>query len=955
MMRLNIGFFCQSIPFTDATIRLETSLGGSESALVGMARALAKLGHQVTVFTQIPDPEHVGVYDGVHWLDVSQLPARGAFTDWDVFISLRMPHVMHQPIQAKCRVVWNEDELSDPAAFVGSLWQVDELYYVSQWQRQHYESMMPPEAANMAYVTRNGVDLDMIDAAIEGVARNPNKLIYISRPERGLKPLLQIFPKMRERNPELELHICRYYSMYEPLPNIQAICDEADRAVESAQGVHYLGNLNKADLYREIASSALMVYPGVPNFNETSCIAAIEAQACGTPMVCSARGGLNETLHDNAGAKIEGDAYTEEYQQAFIDACFGLLNNPDAYRVAQMTGRGHAANYQFDDIAAEWSMHLDSYFRARFEDHSRRIYTNLIHHDDQRAALVCAQMAGFEEDAQRDIERLQIKETPEHYAEMALSTTQEVGDPRFETVLDMLEGMDVDRILDFACGNGSLTAMLAKAGPGCQVVGMDYSEGLVEQAREYATEQGLDNLTFQVGSLAAIEGTYDLIVCGEFLEHCWNPTEVIEALERCLTPGGWMLWTMPNGPFYEMLTYDMPEVRSHKVHWDYNAVIDVFGDKPGFTLDYYWLGKTRRGNDCGHWILKHQAGPTGEIDWAKKALVMRPYERLSVCMMTKDEELNLAKCLHSVADQADEIIVADMESTDATPDIAKRYGAIVKHLPARWPLAPEWAPNPGSFEWARNESVADATGDWVLWIDADEELLNPQNLRRYMHTQLFEGFIIRQNHLAIDQLPKHDTPARLYRNGRGYQFYGCIHEQNMKSLNEQITPLYEPDDVDIVHYGYVNEGRRQIKCKERNMQLLLLDRIVHPDRKLGQVLLAREYLNMIGWEVKENGWNLNDGVLPVQAVQAIQYAETILGIWKQYFANYDHPNHSIMFPVYQNALQYLGRGFQLQIGVGVPGNPQSASVIFETQDDVRKYIQKRTEDLLGVDTWHETT
>ena len=60
-MKFNIAFYCKSIPFTADAINLNSSLGGSESALVYMARELVKRDHKVTVFTEFADPEKTAI------------------------------------------------------------------------------------------------------------------------------------------------------------------------------------------------------------------------------------------------------------------------------------------------------------------------------------------------------------------------------------------------------------------------------------------------------------------------------------------------------------------------------------------------------------------------------------------------------------------------------------------------------------------------------------------------------------------------------------------------------------------------------------------------------------------------------------------------------------------------------------------------------------------------------
>jgi hypothetical protein len=83
--------------------------------------------------------------------------------------------------------------------------------------------------------------------------------------------------------------------------------------------------------------------------------------------------------------------------------------------------------------------------------------------------------------------------------------------------------------------------------------------------------------------------------------------------------------------------------------------------------------------------------------------------RISLTMIVKNEAATLGRCLASVRDLVDEIIVVDTGSSDNTKDIARQYDAGIFDLP--WP---------DSFAAARNESIRHASGQWLLWLDADE-------------------------------------------------------------------------------------------------------------------------------------------------------------------------------------------------------------------------------------------
>ena len=88
-----------------------------------------------------------------------------------------------------------------------------------------------------------------------------------------------------------------------------------------------------------------------------------------------------------------------------------------------------------------------------------------------------------------------------------------------------------------------------------------------------------------------------------------------------------------------------------------------------------------------------------------------PEPRISLCMIVKNEEKDLPRCLESVRGLVDEIVVLDTGSEDNTVSVAESFGAKVYHM--------DW---PGNFSAARNESLKKAGGNWILYLDADEAL-----------------------------------------------------------------------------------------------------------------------------------------------------------------------------------------------------------------------------------------
>ncbi len=98
---------------------------------------------------------------------------------------------------------------------------------------------------------------------------------------------------------------------------------------------------------------------------------------------------------------------------------------------------------------------------------------------------------------------------------------------------------------------------------------------------------------------------------------------------------------------------------------------------------------------------------------------------ISLCMIVKNEEDTLARCLESVQDIVDEIIIVDTGSTDKTKEIAARFTSAIYDF--------QWLDD---FSAARNYSFAQATMDYILWLDADDIILEPdrQKLKKLKET-----------------------------------------------------------------------------------------------------------------------------------------------------------------------------------------------------------------------------
>lgn len=223
-----------------------------------------------------------------------------------------------------------------------------------------------------------------------------------------------------------------------------------------------------------------------------------------------------------------------------------------------------------------------------------------------------------------------------------------------------------------------------------------------------------------------------------------------------------------------------------------------------------------------------------------KAFKIRPSRdigvRLSACLIVKNEEENLERCLDSLKGVVDEVVVVDTGSKDATETIARRHDAVVGHF--------AWCDD---FSAARNAALELATGNWVLWIDADEEI-DPSSLaaiRRAIVRPQFGGFDIEivnftDDHSAHERFQH--CPTRLFRKLPGVNFTGRIHEQVTPSLSELGLPWARLEGARILHYGYRPEEMDKKAKLERTVSLLEREVRESPEDAFQWFNLANAYL-----------------------------------------------------------------------------------------------------------------
>jgi glycosyltransferase involved in cell wall biosynthesis len=282
-------------------------------------------------------------------------------------------------------------------------------------------------------------------------------------------------------------------------------------------------------------------------------------------------------------------------------------------------------------------------------------------------------------------------------------------------------------------------------------------------------------------------------------------------------------------------------------------------------------------------------------------------------MIARDEERVIGDCLASIKPWVDEIIFVDTGSTDKTVEIAESFGACVYHFPWR-----------DDFSAARNESLSHATGDFILWMDADDTI--PEHCGR----QLRDLALIADKDTFGYMMQVHIPAApgesgftivdhvKLFRNLPGLRFEGRIHEQILEAIHREGGTV-ERSSLYVIHSGYDYSPEGQKKKRARDITILekdLADRPNHP---------------FVLFNISMTAFHMKD------FATAIPMLEKCLGLCK--------PNESIVRKIYamragsaletndiQGAVHWVQRGLAL-----FPRDPEllfRAGIIFREAGDL---------------------
>lgn len=1007
---MRIVFLCLGMPFNGETIQTK-SLGGSETAAYYQCKELAKRGHEVVLFTNTQEEGQWDGVTYINAGECNQAsPLGGRFeyyarnTDHDVLIIQRAAHGFHGQFASKINILQMHDlALYRYAAMVNhGMWNTDVVTTVSAWHKKQLLEVYGLDE-KFVRVVRNGVDpslygqepskgsAEFFQGIFPNIGSHKFKLLYQSRPERGLENLVAdggIMQQLEDTN--AHLFVCTYENT---MAEMQPFYQKLDADIKRRKNVTKLKALTKQDLALLQESCDLLVYP--TTFEEVSCISVMEAMHAGLPVLTTPVGALPETLVD-CGVKFVPLRDGQVNLSLFADHVRDLMQPGALTRMREL--QLNMARYRdWSGVVYKLEAVITDVWRARQGTTAAKARHAIEHSDIPTASL--AAMHDTDQIMWHTDEELcdlySFRDSTEaykaHYAKHQTAYYNEFEDrvigedvthtSRFQGVSNYLfkeiqkQGRGL-RVLDYGCAHGHYLVPLVKQFQNCSFVGVDVSERAVGAATKWVLKEGikaeltigdesvfddinrlcpylrrepdavekmLDDDTY----IAPERQLFDVVFAGEVIEHVIDPIALLENFRKVLKTGGVIIATTPTGRWEWIGTENFRTAREHLRHFDRADIKEICGENP-VDISAAPAGHDKTGAAIGSfvWAVRPQTS-FNEVDYTRKLATTMPRQTVSACLIVRDGAKTIRKCVESFIDWVDEVVIAiDPQSKDTTRQILEE---IQKEFTYKaMTIVDGLSAMSAGFDAARNFSVSQACGDWIMWIDADEEVQTPWNFWKYLKVSQHQGFAFPQIHYSCNppSVLTTDFPCRLFRRNAGIQFYGVVHEHPEIEPGKSVPFATIRHDVQFLHSGYVDEETRRARFV-RNLPLLYRDLEKYPTRGLNRFLFLRDIAQQLMFESEQAGGNVLEGHAE-RAFQAVKLWEEML--------DKDPLRMTVdSLKYYSHCVMVLGRGFEASFDYQTKPNgcpPLNSSTQLSGRFYSREHLQKLLQKIFEESTKH---
>lgn len=329
----------------DHDIAKTKAMGGSETAAIEMSTWLHKLsGRPVKIFNMRKDRK---VCNGVEYLPSDDLMSYMA--KHKPFLNIQWRHTAK--ITDAPTFIWSHD-LTTPGVEITSNY--IKVLALTPFHRS-YLNITQGVPESKIHVTRNGLDPSRFGGQVK--EKDPFRFVFGSSPDRGLERCIRVLDKVREKYPEVTLHIHYGWDhFYKYGGHLVEMANRLKEMVsERKDWITYHGATQQDALMKSYKASAYVVQPS--DWIETSCISAMEFLACGVYPIFRKVGGVADTLSEaeklGMATLVASDCITELDYQKYIDATIKALDE-EAYKRVKFD----AETVSWKGVAEQWLKEL---------------------------------------------------------------------------------------------------------------------------------------------------------------------------------------------------------------------------------------------------------------------------------------------------------------------------------------------------------------------------------------------------------------------------------------------------------------------------------------------------------------------------------------------------------------------------------------------------------------------
>ena len=385
----------------DGSTLTKKGIGGSESAIISMAKELVKQGFEVSVFNDCDSHDtQPGIYNGVNYYPVKTLGDREF--EFDIVISQRTvipftpEHLYNQVRQPaprdhdpkifkqvskpeQLKILWMQDTFIWGDHILEELVTnkyINEVFVLSDWHMSYTTHSTHGPRRNFEvlkdsiFMTRNAINrwIDWVDVK----QKDPNLFVYNASVTKGMIPLVErVWPQIKARLPDAKLTIIGGYYQFrnEQLSDAAKQVVALQERTKNDPSVTFTGIIPQPEIAKIMAKASFNLYPGA--YPETSGISTIESINYNTPIIGTRFGAMEESGTDQASYYIDyaiepnglfPDINTEQQVSKFVDLVVNVANNRYLHQQKQNACNTVKDVSTWDTVALQWKQHFYNKF-----------------------------------------------------------------------------------------------------------------------------------------------------------------------------------------------------------------------------------------------------------------------------------------------------------------------------------------------------------------------------------------------------------------------------------------------------------------------------------------------------------------------------------------------------------------------------------------------------------------